>query len=134
MVCIYCSGDTKVTNSRLKKRLNTVWRRRECQVCGLVFTSRENADYHGSLAVRDASGSLHPFMRDKLFLSLYASLQHRSDPVGEATALTDTVIARLLQQSQHSVLEDTSIINTVYLVLLRFDKVAAVHYQAFHPL
>lgn len=132
MNCIYCGGETKVTNSRLKKRLNQVWRRRECLACSMVFTSREDADYQGSLAVRNADGSLQPFMRDKLFLSLHSSLQHRKQAVQDATALTNTVIARLLSQSQRSVLDDQSIVNTAYLVLMRFDKVAAVHYEAFH--
>lgn len=132
MVCIYCSSETKVANSRLKRRLNQVWRRRECLTCGMVVTSREAADYSGALAVRDANGALSPFLRDKLFLSLYNSLQHRKTALQDAMALADTVISRLLSQSQHSILEDQSIANTSYLVLARFDKVAAVHYDAFH--
>jgi transcriptional regulator NrdR family protein len=98
----------------------------------MVFTSREEADYSGGLAVRDEDGKLSPFLRDKLFLSIYSSLQHRKAALQDSIALTDTVISRLLAQSQHSVLDDQSIRNTAYLVLVRFDKVAAVHYDAFH--
>lgn len=132
MVCIQCSGETRVFNSRLKKRLNKVWRRRECRECGLVFTSLEEVDYTTSLAVRNADGGLQPFSRDKLLLSLYKSLQHRRTALTDASALADTVIARLLSQTQHSAINDQSIIATAYLVLARFDPAASVHYQAFH--
>lgn len=132
MVCIQCSGSTRVFNSRLKKRLNQVWRRRECEQCGLIFTTTEEIDYKTSLAVRDADGRLRPFSRDKLLLSLHKSLQHRSTALSDASALTDTVIARLLSQTQHSAINDQSIIATAYLVLARFDNVASMHYQAFH--
>ena len=132
MVCIQCGAETKVVNSRLQKRLNQVWRRRKCTTCNIVFTTNEVTDYSGSIAVRDYNGALAPFLRDKLLLSLYASLQHRKTAAQDAASLTDTVISRLLAQSQRSVIEDRSIVNTAYLVLLRFDKVAAVHYEAFH--
>lgn len=132
MICIHCGSETKVVNSRLQKRLNGVWRRRACDTCGGVFTSHEIADYASSLAVRNAKGALRPLLRDKLLLSMYKSLQHRATALEDAAALTDTIIARLLKQAQHSIIEDKSIVNTAYLVLLRFDKAAAVHYQAFH--
>ncbi|HET7320409.1 MAG TPA: hypothetical protein VFI84_02355 [Candidatus Saccharimonadales bacterium] len=134
MVCIQCSGPTRVFNSRLKKRLNQVWRRRECEHCGLIFTSLEEIDYKTSLAVRDADGRLQPFSRDKLLLSLHKSLQHRPTALSDASALTDTVIARLLSQTQHSAINDRGIVTTAYLVLARFDTVASVHYQAFHKM
>lgn len=132
MVCIQCGAETKVVNSRLQKRLNQVWRRRKCLACGVVFTTNEVTDYGGSIAVRNHRGALTPFSRDKLLLSLYASLQHRKTAAQDASSLSDTVISRVLTQSQHSVIDDRNIVNTVYLVLLRFDKVAAVHYEAFH--
>ncbi|HSX37137.1 MAG TPA: hypothetical protein VLG13_03435 [Patescibacteria group bacterium] len=99
-----------------------------------MFTSQEKADYSGSIAVRDASGSLQPFLRDKLLLSLHASLKHRQEAVKDASALVETVIARLLAQAQHSVINDYNITTTAYLVLTRFDKAAATHYGAFHRL
>lgn len=134
MVCIQCGADTQVSNSRLQKRVNHVWRRRKCSNCGLVFTTTEETDLRGSVTVRDRDGRLAPFSRDRLLLSIHASLQHRPAAASDATALADTIIARLLVQMQHSVIEDTSIVNTVAVVLSRFDKAAAVHYQAFHPL
>lgn len=134
MVCIHCGAETKVINSRLQKRANHVWRRRKCDTCSAVFTSQEKADYSASVAVRDAQGALQPFLRDKLLLSLHASLQHRPEAVKDASALVETVIARLLVQAQHSIINDYNIATTAYLVLARFDKAAATHYQAFHRL
>lgn len=132
MVCLQCGSNTQVFNSRLQKKRNQVWRRRKCATCGTAFTTIEVPEYSGSVAVRDKEGRLAPFSRDKLLFSLHASLQHRVTAISDATALTDTVISRLLAQAQRSIVEDTSIINTAYIVLARFDKAASVHYQAFH--
>jgi len=134
MVCIQCGSETQVFNSRLQKRTNQVWRRRKCLGCGIAFTTHEITDLSGSVTVRNKEGGLAPFSRDKLLFSLYASLQHRPSAAHDASALADTVIARLLTQAHRSVIEDTSIINTVYVVLTRFDTAASVHYQAFHKL
>jgi len=80
MVCIYCSGDTQVINSRLQKRPNQVWRRRKCLECGATFTTHELAAYEGSWRVKSSSAGLQPFNKNKLFLSLYKSLATANTP------------------------------------------------------
>lgn len=132
MVCIHCGDDSRVTNSRWQRRANQVWRRRHCAACDTTFTTIESADYATSVAVQGRDGRLQAFSRDKLLLSLHNSLQHRPTAVSDASALTDTAIGRLRPQLAAGQLTSSSISHTVYLMLLRFDKVAAVHYQAFH--
>ena len=66
MVCIYCGGETKVTNSRLQKRNNQVWRRRQCLECKGVFTTHEAVDLSSALLI-DKSGAPEPFISDLLF-------------------------------------------------------------------
>lgn len=51
MVCIYCSGETQVINSRPQKRLNNIWRRRKCTACEGIFTTSESPDLTSSLVV-----------------------------------------------------------------------------------
>ena len=130
MVCIHCGGNTRVTNSRAQKRQNQVWRRRQCEQCGTVFTTEEAVDYSGSIVVTSKNGHLQPFSRDKLFLSIYRSCQHRPTALNDAAGLTDTVI-RKLRPNQGAV-DRQAIINTVQVALNRFDKVASTHYAAFH--
>ena len=69
MVCLQCGSETKVVNSRLQKRSNQVWRRRQCSSCQSIFTTQETADYSSIWLVKHSSGKLVPFSRDKLFLS-----------------------------------------------------------------
>lgn len=132
MVCIYCSNDTRVVNSRPQKRLNRVWRRRTCTTCGTTFTSSEAIDLSGSITVRDMK-HLEPFQRDKLFMSIYDSLKHRKTALSDASGLTDTVISRLYPLMKDAIVERMAIIGAVTEVLTRFDGVAATHYDAFHP-
>ena len=133
MVCIYCSDETRVINSRHQKRLNQVWRRRKCDNCLAVFSTHEAASYEDSWRVQAADASLRPFLRNKLFLSLHKSCEHRKRSVEDATGLTSTVISLLGHQTDAGLLEASSIAITAHEVLQNFDKAAAVHYLAFHP-
>ncbi len=131
MVCVHCRSDTQVINSRLQKKANQVWRRRKCGTCGAIFSSREVAQYELVWLVR-SNKALQPFNRDKLLLSIYASCQHRPSALSDASALTETVINKLLFNATAGVLEAPAIAQTVQVALNRFDKAASVHYQAFH--
>ncbi len=131
MVCLYCGHETTVTNSRHQKRLNQTWRRRRCVGCSTVFTTLETPDLSASLVVRKIDTTEH-FSRDKLFLSLVASLGHRRDSTADAGALSATIITLLLKNHSGALLEAREIAQTTQTVLTRFDKAAATHYTAYH--
>lgn len=133
MVCIYCGNETHIINSRPQKRLNQVWRRRQCLICKSVFTTEEAVRYEAAWMVRVQEGHLQPFSRDKLFISLYESCEHRPTALVDAGALTDTVIKKLLSQVENGVIYRTHIIQAAQVALNRFDKAASVRYAAFHP-
>lgn len=135
MVCIYCGHETRVTNSRERARNPSTWRRRACEACVAQFTTIELPDYATALVVEGHDKTkLEPFDRDRLFLSLYKSLGHRKDALYGATALTETVIGRLLhkKQAEDGVLRVQNIAKTTYEVLKRFDPLAATTYKAYH--
>jgi transcriptional regulator NrdR family protein len=132
MVCIHCSSETQVVNSRPQKRSNQIWRRRKCLNCLSTFTTLETADYSLSWVVQPNKGSYKPFSRDKLLLSLYRSLQHRKEAIDDAAALTDTTINKLRPQVINGVVASRAIQQVVIVALNRFDGAASVHYQAFH--
>lgn len=131
MVCIYCSGNTDVFNSRHQKRLNHVWRRRRCAVCKAVFTTIEAADPSQTVLIK-RNGHLEPFSRELILLSVYDSLKHRKTAVQDATALTATIVSTLYGLTANATLERDQITEAAATVLERFDSVAAVHYRAFH--
>jgi transcriptional repressor NrdR len=132
MVCIYCHSSTSVNNSRLQKRSNSVWRRRNCEQCGNTFTTHEKIDLEAAIRVRTADHKLQPLSRDHLFLSLYESCKHRPSALEDADGLTDTVISLMLQKLPNGVIGRTDIVITATNVLQRFDKAAATMYQAYH--
>lgn len=137
MVCIYCSGKTSVINSRKTVRLNTTWRRRKCTVCHALFTSFEGIDLtHSLIVAHTGSAHVEPFARDRLLVSIYESCKHRPDALSEASALTDTIIAKIIallpQQATRGVIDRKIIIEQSVMVLERFDTAAATYYRAYH--
>jgi transcriptional repressor NrdR len=132
MVCIHCGSETQVTNSRPQKRSNQVWRRRQCVKCQAVFTTAETAQYDAAWAVKGKAGSLKPFSRDKLFLSLYKSCGHRKTALSDAKALSETIINKLPVHIVDGVVSTHNIAQVAQVALNRFDKAASTHYQAFH--
>jgi transcriptional regulator NrdR family protein len=134
MVCIYCGSDTNVTNSRLQKRVNQVWRRRQCQRCGSNFTTHEVADLGSTIVVHSTAHDLQPFSRDLLFVSIYESLKHRNSALADATALTQTIIGELVHHATDGQLERDSLVAIAAAVLERFDKTASTMYAAYHLL
>lgn len=132
MVCIHCGHETKVVNSRLQKRSNTVWRRRRCLMCRAVFTTNELVDYSGSWVVAGRGGALKPFNRDKLFLSLYNSCSHRKTALTDASGLTDTIVTKLRPLAEGGSISRSALIQVAQVTLNRFDKLASLNYQAKH--
>lgn len=80
--------------------------------------------------VEDKSGELIPFSRDTLFFSIATSCGHRKSATADAAALTDTIIRKLLAQSQ-AVLPLTTLKRLAHGTLSNFDVAAATYYQAY---
>jgi len=134
MVCIQCGQKTQIINSRPQLRTNSTWRRRKCLHCASIFSTQESTDYGAIWAVRDTGGHISPFSRDKLFLSLYKSCQHRSTALTDAGALTDTVIKKLLKTAADGQLTAKQIQQAAQVALNRFDSAASVQYAAYHKI
>jgi len=132
MVCIYCGNQTKVTNSRLQKRNNQVWRRRECLVCHAVFTTHEAIELESALSV-SLNGQFSPFMPDLLLKELVLVLKDRKDVYTASREVLGTVVAKLLALPQKPVFEPPDISKTTSEVLKRFDRQAYLRYAADHP-
>jgi hypothetical protein len=82
--------------------------------------------------VRGTSGRVEPFSRLKLCLSLLKSCEHRGTALGDAEALTATVIAKLPPSVHDGTVDVRDIVRAAQVALNRFDTAASVHYQAFH--
>lgn len=133
MFCIYCGSETDVVNSRPKQKIPAVWRRRRCNSCKAIFSSREKPDLSSSIKIQNSSGDLEPFSEDKLQLSIKDSLSHRKTAVKDARQLTDTVVGHMLP-CPSGVIESKGVITATYKVIYRFDRPAATYYKSHHPL
>lgn len=132
MVCIYCQSPTQVTNSRHQKRNNSVWRRRTCTQCALVFTTLEQAELRSGIVIRSLEG-LRPLERDTLLLTVYESCKHRQKALEEASHLTNTIIGDILKQvDSDGTIEQEKLHIIVRQVLERFDPAAATIYTAYN--
>lgn len=133
MVCIYCGSPTQVTNSRRQRRSNNIWRRRTCTKCGAVFTTNEAADLTATFMVQDSQGGhkSQQLMRDKLFLSIYRSCEHRPTALADAASLTSTVISTVIQGQFGALIPKQRLTTVTYDTLKRFDPTAAVFYRAY---
>jgi transcriptional regulator NrdR family protein len=85
-----------------------------------------------ALAVQQPSGAIEPFLREKLFISIYESCKHRSSALEDAEAITSTIIGNLLGTVQNATLPRSVIATTAAGVLKNFDYAAHTHYTAFH--
>lgn len=133
MFCTYCHAQTTVTNSRIQRRNNSIWRRRRCLNCGKTVSTIEQLDYERSWSVAYPALSDKPFLRDKLLISIAASLQHRQDATSEAVGLCATVMHILHSLDHSQALPVEAIAAATLQTLERFDKAAATYYKAFHP-
>jgi len=127
MVCIYCGGDTKVINSRLQKRNNQVWRRRQCLVCKSVFTTHEQIEYSSALSV-ETSGVPRPFMPGLLLNELYHVLGHRKDVYTASEEIFGTVVRSLIRLPGSPLFTTSDITEATSGALKRFDRRAYLRY------
>lgn len=132
MVCIYCGGETKVANSRLQKRNNQVWRRRQCLACGAVFTTHEQIELQSTLSV-SRSGATEPFKPGLLLNELVNTLSHRKDVYTASEELLGLIVRNLLTLPQKPLFTPADISKTTAKVLKRFDNRAYLRYLADHP-
>ncbi len=131
MRCPLCESDTSVEISRPNSKLPSVWRRRRCESCKKVFSTREKPDLSLLVTVEKEAGSEEPFSEDKLFMSVNKCLTHRKDALKASRSLSETAI-RLLLPCKTGTVKDTEIKTVILKVLKRFDRAAFTYYRAHH--
>lgn len=136
MICIKCSNDTAVINSRPHKKTPSVWRRRECKACGAVFTTVEVvADNSYTFGVKHPTEGVTAFSLPRLMLSIVPVLGHR-----ETTSVADDsywlaqTVAQTVQATATDSLSTQQLATQVYETVSLFDAAAGIAYGARHGL
>lgn len=136
MICIKCSSDTKVTNSRPHKKTPSVWRRRECKACGAVFTTSEVvADSAYQFTIRGTGGGNSDFSLPRLMFSIAASLGHRqTEAIADECYWLAHTVAQSIQATATDKVTVGALAEETYRTLSSFDATAGLQYGARHGL
>ena len=129
MHCPYCTfNDSKVTDSRVVE--NGIRRRRECQRCGLRFTTYERIQAT-ALMVSKHDGRREEFNREKLIVGIRKACTKR--PISSRTIekMVDDVEAELQHLGQVDV--PTSILGSMVMErLMKLDRVAYIRFASIY--
>ena len=129
MHCPYCAfSDSKVTDSRVVE--NGIRRRRECQKCGLRFTTYERIQAT-ALMVSKHDGRREEFNREELIVGIRKACTKR--PISSRTIekMVEDVEAELQHLGQVEV--PTSILGSMVMDrLMNLDRVAYIRYASVY--
>ena len=129
MHCPYCTfSDSKVTDSRVVE--NGIRRRRECQRCGLRFTTYERIQAT-ALMVSKHDGRREEFNREKLIIGIRKACTKR--PISSRTIekMVEDVEAELQHLGQVEV--PTSILGSMVMErLMKLDRVAYIRFASIY--
>lgn len=129
MHCPYCTfSDSKVTDSRVVE--NGIRRRRECQRCGLRFTTYERIQA-AALMVSKHDGRREEFNREKLIIGIRKACTKR--PISSRTIekMVEDVEAELQHLGQVEV--PTSILGSMVMDrLMKLDRVAYIRFASIY--
>lgn len=133
MVCVYCGAKTEVTNSRLQKRSNNVWRRRKCNSCKATFTTHETPYLQNLASVQPKNGEISPFIPEKLFAEIVETLKGTKEPYAVATEITAVISHNLMKNASKGPIKAQEISLNVGQALKKFNKQAWLRYVSEHP-
>ena len=129
MNCPYCNGKSYVNNSRSHNKRQSVWRRRQCKTCKALWTTDEQYDLTTTHLVKaHDSRPLAPFLRDDLYISILESLSHRKTRTADATAVTSTIISKVLAR-QSADIPVSALKDIAHETLQTFDTTAGAVYR-----
>ena len=129
MKCPYCShSDSKVTDSRTVE--NGIRRRRECQKCGLRYTTYERIQAT-ALMVSKQDNRREEFDREKLISGIRKACAKRPIPSRTVEKMVEDIESELQHLGQVEV--PTSILGSMVMDRLRdIDRVAYIRYASVY--
>ena len=129
MKCPYCTfSDSKVTDSRVVE--NGIRRRRECQRCGLRFTTYERVQAT-ALMVSKQDNRREEFDREKLISGIRKACTKRPIPSRTIEKMVEDIEAELQHLGQVEI--PTSILGSMVMERLKvLDRVAYIRYASVY--
>lgn len=130
MQCPACGcEDLRVIDSRSSSK-DAIRRRRECESCGLRFTTYERREEH-PLAVVKRNGTREPFDRQKIMRGLVAATVKRDLDVEQLDQLIGSIEEKLRDSAQTEV-SSADLGEMVLQRLMKIDDVASIRFASVY--
>jgi len=131
---VRCSGcghsETKVVDSRILRDGEAIRRRRECEKCGVRFTTYERHEEMALMVVKK-DGSREEFDREKVRHGIQLACKKRPVPTETMDAVVDNVAMKMQNGGEREVATDT-VGEAVAEELKKIDDVAFVRFLSVY--
>ncbi len=129
MKCIFCSGETKVTDKRDSD--GETRRRRECLKCKKRFTTYERIEEPNFIVVKKDK-SREPFSREKLKSGILKACEKRPIETEKIDNLINEIEMKIRDQIKGKEVESKIIGEIVIKALKKVDKVAYIRFASVY--
>lgn len=131
MRCPFCNNyNTTVKDSRNAEEQTSIRRRRYCETCGSRFTTFERIQLRG-LNILKKNGSLTPFDRNKLSLSVKTALRKRPFNSDKIDQIVNGIVRRIETSGEETITTE-KLGDMVLQSLLNVDVVAYVRFASVY--
>jgi len=129
MKCIFCSGETKVTDKRDSE--GETRRRRECLKCRKRFTTYERMEEPNFIVIKKDK-SREPFSREKLREGILKACEKRPVETEQIDNMINNIERRLRNKIKGKEVESKMIGEEVMKTLRKLDKVAYIRFASVY--
>jgi len=129
MKCIFCSGETKVTDKRDSD--GETRRRRECLKCKKRFTTYERAEELDIIIIKKDKRR-EPFSREKLKAGILKACEKRPIETEKIDKMLNEIERRLRVKIKGKEVESKEIGEEVMKALKKLDKVAYIRFASVY--
>lgn len=129
MRCIFCAGETKVTDKRDSD--GETRRRRECLKCKKRFTTYERAEELNIIVIKK-DGRREPFSREKLKNGIMKACEKRPVETEKIDKMLNEIEMKIREKIKGKEVSSKEIGELVMKALKKLDKVAYIRFASVY--
>ena len=129
MKCIFCDGETKVTDKRDSE--GETRRRRECLKCKKRFTTYERAEEPNFIVIKKDKTRV-PFDREKLRIGILKACEKRPIETEQIDNVINEIERKLRNKIRGKEVESRLVGEQVMKELKKLDKVAYIRFASVY--
>jgi transcriptional repressor NrdR len=129
MKCIFCNGETKVTDKRDSE--GETRRRRECLKCRKRFTTYERVEEPNFIVIKKDK-SREPFSREKLKAGILKACEKRPVETEKIERVLNEIERKLRNKLKGKEVESKKIGELLIKELKKLDKVAYIRFASVY--